>query len=76
MKNSEIRLKTICAAQNLLKMGYGKNDVIGIAARNHPNVAPIVFASFSIGAPINPLDPKFNAGQTCVKFELVFLCYY
>lgn len=63
MKNSEIRLKTIRAAQHLLNMGYGKNDVIGIVAKNHQNLAPIVFACFSIGAPINPMDPKFRAGR-------------
>lgn len=46
MKNGEIRKKTIRAAQNLHKMGFGKHDVIGIMANNHHNLTPIVFASF------------------------------
>lgn len=62
MKNGEIRRKTIRAAQHLLEMGYKKNDVIGIVAKNHHNLAPIVFAAFAIGAPVNPIDPNFVAG--------------
>lgn len=62
MKNSEIRMKTIHAAEHLLNMGYGKNDVIGVVARNHHHLAAIVFAAFAIGAPLNPIDPNFTAG--------------
>lgn len=62
MRNSEILMKTIRAAQNLHRMGYGNNDVIGILAKNHHHLAPIVVASFAIAAPINPMDPNFKAG--------------
>lgn len=62
MKNKEIRTKTIRTAEHFLKMGYGKNDVIGVVAKNHHHIAPIAFASFAIGAPLNPIDPNSNAG--------------
>lgn len=56
-------MKTIRAAEHLHKMGYGKNDIIGIVAKNHHHLAPIVFASFAIAAPISPMDPNFIAGK-------------
>lgn len=39
-------------------MGYGKDDVIGIVAKNHHLLAPIVFASIAIAAPLNPIVPQ------------------
>lgn len=71
MKNSEIRKKTIRAAQHLHKMGFGKDDVIGIVARNHHHLAPIVFASIALAAPLNPMDPNFKAGQDTAYNKLV-----
>lgn len=62
MTNSEIRKKAIRAAQNLYKLGFGKDDVIGILAMNHHNLAPIVFASIALGAPLSPMDSNFNTG--------------
>lgn len=63
MKNSEIRLKTIRAAEHLQNMGYGKNYVIGIMAKNHTNLASIVFASMAIAAPLNTMDPNFTTSK-------------
>lgn len=71
MKNSEIRMKSIRAAEHLHNMGYGKNDIIGIVARNHHHLAPIVFASFAIAAPVNPMDPNFKAGKFCAIVVLI-----
>lgn len=62
MKNSEIRKKTIRAAQHLHKMGFGEHDVIGIVAKNHHYLAPIAFASMSLAAALNPMDPNFKTG--------------
>lgn len=56
----EIYIKTIRAAQNLQKLGFEKNDLFSLVARNSHHVAPIVFASFCLGCPINSLDTAFN----------------
>lgn len=57
---SDIHTKTVRAAQNLQKRGYKSGQVFGLVARNSHDVAPIVFASVSIGCPVNTLDPSFG----------------
>lgn len=58
----EMRTKTIRVAQNLQARGCQQNQVIGILAENHTNLAPIAFASIAIGCAICPLpfDPAFE----------------
>lgn len=60
MTFDEIKTKTIRAAQNLQALGYKREQVFGLIAKNSQNVAPIAFASFAIGCPINSLDPSFG----------------
>lgn len=60
LTNHEIKVKTICVSQNLLKIGVNAGDVIAIIAGNHHYVAPVVFACLTIGAPVNTLDASFN----------------
>lgn len=60
LTNTEIRQKTIRVAQNLLKLGITKNDVLGFCTRNSHYLAPVVFGSMVIGAPVNPLDPSYE----------------
>lgn len=60
--NAQIYTKTIRAAQHLQEIGLNIGDVIGIVAKNSENLATIVFAAFSIGTPINTLDPNFAPG--------------
>lgn len=67
MSFTEIRTKTIRAAQNLQKRGYKSKQVFGLLAKNSHHVAPIVFASISIGCPVNTLDPTFG------KTELIHM---
>lgn len=62
MTNAEIRTKTIRAAVSLGEMGFGHGDVVAIIARNHHNLAPIVFAAACLAAPVNTLDPNFKKG--------------
>lgn len=69
LTNKEIRRKSICSAQNLLKMGIRKNDVLGFYTRNSDYLAPVIFGSLIIGAPVNPLDPSF---KKCVTFISYF----
>lgn len=51
----EIRIKTIRVAQHLQEQGYKREQVIGIVAGNVSQLAPIVFAAFCSGCPINPV---------------------
>ncbi|XP_055297521.1 luciferin 4-monooxygenase-like [Sitodiplosis mosellana] len=67
MTFDEIRIKTVRAAQNLQKRGYEPRQVFGLMAKNSHHVAPIVFASISIGCPVNTLDPSFG------KTELIHM---
>lgn len=60
LTNYEIRVKTICVSQNLLKLGVNGGDVVAVIARNHQYVAPVIFACLTIGAPVNTLDASFN----------------
>lgn len=67
MTFNEIHEKTIRAAQNLQKRGYGSKQVFGLMAKNSHHVAPVVFASISIGCPVNTLDCSFG------KTELIHM---
>lgn len=69
--NEEMRFKSISVAQNLLKIGVAKNDVLGLFTRNNTYLAPIVFGSLLIGAPINPLDPSYKIGIFTMNFEQI-----
>lgn len=60
LTNGNLYIKTVRAAQNLQKLGFKKNDVFGLIARNSHHVAPIIFASLCVGCPINTLDSGFN----------------
>lgn len=68
MTFSEIRLKTIRAAQNLQQRGYKEKQVFGFMAKNSQHLSQIVFASFCLGCPINPLDTSL--GKTEVMHML------
>lgn len=53
-------VRTVRAAQNLQKRGYQPKEIFGFVAKNSHHLAPIVFASFCLGCPINTLDPSFG----------------
>lgn len=59
----ELHTQSIRACQHLIEFGIGKGDVIGVMARNSHLLTPLVVASFVIGAPMNPLDISFSAGN-------------
>lgn len=58
-----MRQQTIRAAIHLQKLGCEKGDIFGVVAKNSHYVAPIVYASFCIGCPINTLDPSFSKSE-------------
>lgn len=77
MTCEQTRLASIRVAQNLTKLGFKLGDVFGFICRNGSNLAPTLYGSILIGAPINPLDAAFRKddikhifGQT--KPKLVF----
>lgn len=60
---SEIRTKSIRAAENLRSRGYRKGQVVGFIATNTHHVAPVVFASLYLGCPVNTMDPSFAKNE-------------
>lgn len=68
--NGEIRLMAIRAAQNIVKLGLSKGDVIGFLAPNHHHLVAIVIAALAIGCPINPLDPDFERSEILHMFGI------
>lgn len=59
MTFDDIRIKATRAAQNLQRLGYKPENIIGIMARNSKDVAPIMFATLFLGCPLNTFDPNF-----------------
>lgn len=60
MSFDTIRLNTIRVAQNLQRRGYQSKQVFGLMAKNSHHIASIIFASLSIGCPINTLSATFS----------------
>lgn len=56
-------LKTVRAAQNLKKLGHQSNNVFVFMAKNTDYLAPIIFASFCLGCPVNVLDSSFKKAE-------------
>lgn len=50
----------IRVAQNLPKYGIEMGDVVGLIGKNTTFLTPVVLGCFIFGAPINPLDVKFE----------------
>ena len=69
LKNGEIRLKAIRAAQNLSKLGVKKGDFVGVAVTNSENLAPIIFGCILIGAPFHTLAPSYQEDDLAYMME-------
>ncbi|XP_058811462.1 uncharacterized protein LOC131676411 [Topomyia yanbarensis] len=61
---AELCLRTIRIAQNLLRAGFvggvDKDVIFSMAVRNGEHTAPVLFACFALGIPVNTLDPTFQ----------------
>ncbi|KAG5670851.1 hypothetical protein PVAND_001085 [Polypedilum vanderplanki] len=53
----EMRERILKFAVHLNNFGLKQGDVIGVVAGNTENIAPVVFACFLLGLPVNPLAP-------------------
>lgn len=56
--------RTVRIAQRLTGLGYGKHTpMAALASGNGEHVAPVMFACFALGIPINTLDPAFTVAD-------------
>ncbi|KAL7025583.1 hypothetical protein ACKWTF_013546 [Chironomus riparius] len=62
--------RSIKIAKYLTKCGMKNSDLIGIMAGNSENLAPIVYACFALGLPINPLAPAMNEKDIVQMFSM------
>uniref|UniRef100_A0A336MF40 CSON000234 protein n=1 Tax=Culicoides sonorensis TaxID=179676 RepID=A0A336MF40_CULSO len=67
---SEMRINSICVAENLKKLGYKIGDRFAILSRNNADVAPIVYGCFILGTPIHCLEPNFKSDDLASMFKL------
>uniref|UniRef100_A0A182RKC9 AMP dependent ligase n=1 Tax=Anopheles funestus TaxID=62324 RepID=A0A182RKC9_ANOFN len=67
----EMYLRTVRIAQHLSQLGYGKDTpMAALASRNGEHVAPVMFACFALGIPINTLDVAFNVTDFAHMFGI------
>lgn len=59
----EIHERTITVARNLLNLGIGKNDIIGLFSRQNSYTSSIAFGSYLNGSSWCPFDT--NQGESC-----------
>lgn len=64
----EMRLRAIRIAKSLSQLGYKKGDIVGVMAKSTENLAPLVFALFTLGLPINSLAPTFTKSDVIQLF--------
>lgn len=67
MSFDEMRIKTICAAQNLQRRGYTPKQVFAFIGANSHNAAAIILASISIGCPVNTIHKKAEVMEMLKK---------
>lgn len=65
----EMRLRTLKIASYLAAAGFKQGDVVGIIASNSENLAPVVFACFTLGLPINPLAPVMTVSDIVYMYS-------
>ncbi|XP_019525799.2 probable 4-coumarate--CoA ligase 1 [Aedes albopictus] len=73
LTGGELRLRTIRIAQNLARMGFGDHsqELFTMIARNGEHTAPVLFACFALGIPVNTLDPSFQRDDLSHMFQMV-----
>ncbi|KAG4074392.1 hypothetical protein HA402_000371 [Bradysia odoriphaga] len=59
----EMRSRAIKIAMHLHATGLKQGDIVGIVANNTENVAPLVIACFTLGLPINSMDPILSNSE-------------
>lgn len=67
---SEMRMKTIRVAQNLLRRGFNSKYLIATVAGNVPHLAPIIYASLCLGWPVATMYTAMEKQSIVRMFEL------
>ncbi|XP_070502886.1 luciferin 4-monooxygenase-like [Chironomus tepperi] len=62
--------RSVRIAKYLTKCGMKEGDLIGLVTANTENLAPVVFACFTLGLPINPLSPIMNEKDIVQMFTM------
>lgn len=70
MTNAELRLKTVRAALKLQELGFKENDVLALVSKTNHDVAPVVFAAFCLGCPVNALGTTFHKSEIVHMFGI------
>lgn len=65
----EMRRRSIKMVKQLQSLGLKQGDVVGIMASNSEYLAPVVFASFILGLPINSLAPVMLESDVVQMFS-------
>lgn len=75
LTGAELRLRTVRIAQNLIRLGLvgerQPEDIFTVIVRNGEHTAPLVFACFALGIPVNTLDPSFLRDDLSHMFKSV-----
>lgn len=66
----QIKLNATRIALHLVEHKIKMNDCVGVIARNSKHIGAVVFASLTLGCPVNPLDPSFTATDIAHMFRL------
>uniref|UniRef100_A0A182VSQ3 AMP-dependent synthetase/ligase domain-containing protein n=1 Tax=Anopheles minimus TaxID=112268 RepID=A0A182VSQ3_9DIPT len=67
----EMYLRTVRIAEHLRQLGYGKDTpMAALASRNGEHVAPVMFACFTLGIPVNTLDVAFSVMDFAHMFNV------
>jgi long-subunit acyl-CoA synthetase (AMP-forming) len=62
--------RSIRIAKYLTQCGLKEGDLVGFVTANTENLAPVVFACFTLGLPINPLSPIMNEKDIIHMFSM------
>ncbi|XP_055840518.1 putative acyl--CoA ligase YdaB [Episyrphus balteatus] len=67
----QIRTQTITAAQNLMRLGVKKGDIVIVYSRSNIKITPITFALYTIGATVNFFYLDLKGEDIEYYFELM-----
>jgi 4-coumarate--CoA ligase len=67
MTFNDLRISSVCVAQNLIKSGLKADDVVAVICRNSNDLTFLLTACILVGAPVNPLDVSLS------REDLVYL---
>lgn len=63
--------RTLKIMKFLSKSDIKETDIVGLLTSNTENLAPVVFACFVLGLPINPLSPIMNTADVVEMFSKI-----